>query len=269
VALAALAFATQAWAEDTLRLALPNNSDTQTTLDLKATEDDLDAELHDIARGGRGGGGRGGVGRGGRGGFGRGGIGRGGVRGGFRGRGFGFGGRGFGFRGRGFGFRGRGFGFGGWGSGFGGWGYGGYGGYYGGYYPYYSDYYYAPPVYGVYSAYPCSGTIVSSSTTLSTPLPPVVGTPVPSGGQPGIPAPAPKPAPGTYPYDGGPKAPIPMPRVDETKVPARPRGPALADEVFVSLEQQSKWNYPAYGEKPTRGTGSSPLRSTVITGKSR
>src|SRR4051794_6375357 len=68
------------------------------------------------------------------------------------------------------------------------------------------------------------------------------------------------PAPdGTYPYDGGPKAPIPMPKEDAAAprlLPLRITSPAT--ERFVSLQLSSpvatkgKWVYPAYGEQPRR-----------------
>jgi hypothetical protein len=65
---------------------------------------------------------------------------------------------------------------------------------------------------------------------------------------------------GTYPYDGGPMAPVPMPRPDES--PARALPPRItspgATERVVSLQLSSpvankgKWIYPAYGEEPRR-----------------
>jgi hypothetical protein len=273
LALAALAL--PARAEDTLRLSLPG-SDKAQTLDLKATEADLAADTLTVARG-----------RGGRGG------GRGFARGrGFRGRGF----RGRAFRGRGF--RGRAFArrpfirgrafvrspffgrafvrrpffgrafvrspffgrafvrrpfFGrafiwrpSFGSGF----------FWGGFYP---SYYWYPGVYDDWSdyyTYPTSGAVSTvPSTTLGI-------TPVPSGGSPPAPsAPAPEDsAPGTYPYDGGPRTPVPMPKADEANNRLQlPRRPALLDEVLVSFqENKGKWNYPAYGEKATRS--GSPVR---------
>jgi len=253
LALAGLAFATPARAEDTLRLSLPG-SDKASTLDLKATDADLDAEVLDIARG-RAGGGRAGV-RG-RGFAGRGRIGGRGFRGAFFRPGFGRGGfRGVGFRGRGFGFRGVGFR-----------GFAYYPRYYGGfYYGGAPGIYYSAPVGYSYGYAPCSGTVISSgpATTLRM-------APVPSNGGPVVPS-TPTPGKSTYPYDGGPKTPVPMPKADEAKQVPLPRTPALLEDVLVSLQGQAqggKWNYPAYGEKPTRtGTGSA-TPSTGISGNFR
>src|SRR5947209_1908514 len=58
-ALAALALTSPAQADDTLRLALPGSTDAD-TLNLKATESDLDADTLTVARGGYRGGFRGG-----------------------------------------------------------------------------------------------------------------------------------------------------------------------------------------------------------------
>jgi len=68
----------------------------------------------------------------------------------------------------------------------------------------------------------------------------------------------------TYPYDGGPTAPVPMPQGEDkpTLVPPHRAAPA---ETFVSYpskptqvkkteeKKTGKWNFPAYGEKPSRG----------------
>ncbi len=253
--LAMLALASPAQAQDTHRLALPASTDA-TTHNLKATDADLNADTINVARGGgRGGGGRG---VGGRGIGGRGvGIRGGGFRGGFAG-GRGFGGRGFG--GRGFGFGGRGFGGRGWGYGGRGWGYGGYG--YGGYYPWwglgsywwpgygygYDPYYYPSAYYGypsyysypIYSYYPASlSTVIPSMPPAGTSLytnPPPAAQP-PSGS-------------GTFEYDGGPRLPVPMPPGEE-KLTQFPNHPTLVSDLAVSAKS-GKWNYPAYGEKPTR-----------------
>jgi hypothetical protein len=52
---------------------------------------------------------------------------------------------------------------------------------------------------------------------------------------------------GTYPYDGGPMLPAPLPRAD-----VGPRStPAKADGSVVTLGlRPTKLSYPAYGEKP-------------------
>jgi hypothetical protein len=81
-----------------------------------------------------------------------------------------------------------------------------------------------------------------------------------------LPSPAPRVMPRadeTFPYDGGPKNPIPMPSLspeDEARPSVIPRHRLEPDETLVSLKpkqaeekKSGKWNYPAYGEKPTRG----------------
>lgn len=205
-------------------------------------------------------------------------------------RGFGFGGyRGFGFGGyRGFGFGGyRGFGYGGFyrpyyglGMGYGmglgyglgrfglGYGYGGYGlglgyglgrfglgyglgrfglGYgYGGYYPGFG-YGYGISYGGMYPGFgyggffgPCAGASAGVYTLA-----------LPAGAEP---APPQVPSDGTYPYDGGPKAPASEPetapapkRIQQRTVPLEGRS--------VSLPKSGgKWTYPAYGETARRGS---------------
>jgi hypothetical protein len=92
--------------------------------------------------------------------------------------------------------------------------------------------------------------------------------------QPGVPGPAaPSVDDGTFPYDGGPRQPIPMPgpRVEpEESVPAPDLNPPAsrkptpspsglkASERYVSLpgeKKTGKWQYPAYGEQPRRSAG--------------
>jgi hypothetical protein len=261
LALAGLALATPARAEDTLRLALPA-SDEAATLDLNDMDEDFDADTIAVARG-----------RGGRGG------GRGVARGGFRGRGF----AGRGFRGGfhrarfarfprvarfgrfgrfpvrvGFGrrffaprFRSRVFISPRWS--------------FWGFYPRV----YSPSVYWFY--YPTASswaTYPISETVASTPL---YMDPVPSGQAPVMPStPAPpKAGTNTFPYDGGPRAPVPMPTPDEAAVqPPLKRVPMLLEDFLVSMSPNgAKWNYPAYGEKPTRGSPAVP--SAVISTNDR
>jgi hypothetical protein len=244
--LAGLAFAGSARAEDTVLLNLPGPADQATTFDLKATDADLDPYIIDVARGGRGGG-RAGF----RGGF-RGGFRAGHFRGGFRGVGW----RGWGWRGRGWGVGWRGWGVGwrgrGWGVGLGWPGYRYYPRYwYGAYYP--QVYYPYPVAYG-YS--PCVVTTAVPATTLRV---------VPSPGREVIPSQQGQ-GPGTFPYDGGPKSPVPMPKIEETKHNT-PHAPQLIDDVLVSVPGKSgKWNFPAYGETPKRSGG---LKSSVISTKTR
>jgi len=146
--------------------------------------------------------------------------------------------------------------------------YGGYGyssgAYYGGYgYSYAYPYYYAPcSLPGVLPAMPPVVTLQSTpsigpdySPSLSTPgtvIPPASGT-----------LPAPKE--GTFPYDGGPKETVPMPRVDDDGPTLKPSTTIRpADERMVSfpppdisattagVSPKGKWAYPAYGEEPRR-----------------
>jgi len=155
--------------------------------------------------------------------------------------------------------------------------YGGYGGYYGGDYCYPGVSYYSYSTYSTPLYYnPCSLPSPAPAVTLrvlpTTPsyqgtiVPGTVapGTAVPSEGTivPGTPT-----NPGTYPYDGGPKAPVPMPRIEDSPAPpADDNGSAIrpANERLVSLPipdlsaanvsgtGKGKWAYPAYGEKPQR-----------------
>jgi hypothetical protein len=65
-------------------------------------------------------------------------------------------------------------------------------------------------------------------------------------------APAMPPADTTYPYDGGPALPVPMPKVQPNPTQVPP--PVPADGRVVSLPKKSsgKWAYPAYGEQAKR-----------------
>jgi len=153
--------------------------------------------------------------------------------------------------------------------------------YYGGYAPAYG--------YGVsygYGYYPCSYSlglpvVTSISTLRINPAPPLndsapfddsaiaPATPLPGGvevlpSKPSTPPSATLPAPrleGTYPYDGGPKSPIPMPRIDSEPMMRPSLEIRPATERLVSLElpaaersapAKGKWAYPAYGEAPQR-----------------
>jgi len=276
-------------ADDVIRLALPNKS--ADVLTLGATASDLDADVLNVAR--YGGGYRGGsVGyRGGYyGGYRGGSVGyRGGYYGGYRGGYVGYrGGYYGGYRGGYYGgYRGY---YGGYRYGYGYRGYG-YGGYYPSYgYAYYPSYSYYYPSYSYYypsysysypdysygygsddsSYYPSS---LSSRVVIVRPSAPVTSYPQPQPqAQPRLetlPNPSPSPAPqqmpradeDTFPYDGGPKNPVPVPQSSEdarpTVIPYRTLRPK---ETLVSLKPKGeektsgKWNYPAYGEKPTRGS---------------
>jgi len=160
-------------------------------------------------------------------------------------------------------------------------------GYYGGYrsfYPraYYGGFGYYPGYYSSYSyAYPYYYAPCSLPSTIPT-MPPVVtlqatpsvtesdyspslttpGTVIPPAS--GI-LPAPKADSGTFPYDGGPKEAVPMPRIDDDGPTLKPSTTIRpADERLVSFLQpdisaqtagaapKGKWAYPAYGEQPRR-----------------
>jgi hypothetical protein len=132
-------------------------------------------------------------------------------------------------------------------------------------------YYYAPPVY-CYSPPPV---YIYSTPAYASPISLGVETYSAPGGaatysvtRPGAggpeqvqpPLPRDGSAPGTFPYDGGPDNPVPMPQADPTKVPRLFHMVPL-DELRVSLPAQpaqtkdagrGKYVYPAYGEEPRR-----------------
>jgi len=226
-------------AGDNVRLSMPGSVDAP-TLNLKATNADLDTDTEAA--------------------YWRGGY-YGGYRGGFSGgyRGYGYGGyRGYGYGGyRGYGYGGyRGYGYGGYrGYGYGGYrgyGYGGYGGYgYGGYGYYRPRYYggYYGGYYGI-SYYPIAVVCTDSTPRIleTAPATPYQTLPTPTPATPDLPDPV-KPN-GTFEYDGGPKEPVPMPRAMEVPV----RRPLIVDELMVSQPstKSGKLVYPAYGEKVQR-----------------
>jgi len=264
---AGFALTPAAHAGDTYRLDLPQSA-TTSTLDLRGIDSDDDLIATRYYRGGF----------------------HGGFSGGYHGHGYGgYRGAGFvGYRGYGYGgYRGAGF------VGYRGYGYGGYRGYYAPYYggfaysgfyrPYYAPRvfygasYYVPPTYS-FGYWPCSDTEVVPS------MPPAISlgiTPTPSLQGRIVPAPEaynppqvtnplpvlPEPAaqPGTFPYDGGPKAPVPMPPATDPAPAKRPAGDIRpSDERFVSfptptisaqtagVTAKGTWAYPTYGEVPTR-----------------
>jgi hypothetical protein len=70
-----------------------------------------------------------------------------------------------------------------------------------------------------------------------------------------LPAPRPvAPAPGTYPYDGGPRMPVPMPKTDPTPTTAPPASVPLEGRSASLQAKPAKLSYLAYGEKPARST---------------
>jgi hypothetical protein len=198
---------------------------------------------------------------------------RGGYYGGYRGYAYG------GYRGFGYGYGGyRGYGY----------GYGGYRGYYGGYrgygYGYYRPYYYSNYSYGYYPSYSygyggyygCGLSDDVSANTYALCYPGqarrvVVIRPFQiqtyrqesyPQTQPQQQIPAMPRADDTFPYDGGPKVPVPMPLEEETKPQSQkpnilPYDKLYPNEQFVSSKSKTskatgKWNFPAYGEKATR-----------------
>lgn len=188
----------------------------------------------------------------------------------------------YGFRGGFVGYRGgvwgghRGWGWGGhrgWGwAGHRGWGWGGFhpvyrgfhGGYFGpryvgGLYTYYPSFYSSPvyysyPVYSTYYYSPCALVTAAPTTTLQYRIVPSTPAPAPSTPTPADPAPPMPNADGTYPYNGGPAAPVPMPRGGDEAM-TLPRVPTPVVDRWVSLKAEpvtGKYIYPAYGETPRR-----------------
>ncbi len=281
LAMAALALTSSARAEDTIRLSLPGSPDA-TTRNLKATQADLRSDTLAMARG------RGGAARGGRAVASRSrGVAVRSTRGvavrSTRGvavrstRGVAYrGGRAVAYRGgRGVAYRG---GYYGGYRGYRGAYYGGYRGYvyprynYGGlyypsYYGYYPRYYY-PRVYYSYPIYSYPAYSYYYPTALTTGIPRM---PLATSSQNILPAPSTTDqptTPGTFPYDGGPRAPLPVPDGEETRI-QQPQRPALVNDLVVSAKTPGgKWHYPAYGEKPTRSP-LYPIQPAVIAGNIR
>jgi hypothetical protein len=256
-------------AGDTFRLGLDQKDAPTLTL---GGADASDADTYEVGRGGGGGHGGGGRGGGGFHGGGRGGgyhaayRGGGGYRGGYGRGGYGYGRGGYGYGRGGYGY-GRGW-YGGYGRGwYGGYGRGWYGGYgngwyggwgwpyyYGGYgYPYgwgYSSYwpYYSGSPY--YSAYYSPSYVYPSTTVVAPPVglsgAPVDAQTLPDPSLETAPFPGAVPPAGTFPYDGGPRNPPPMPRAE----PAPMGAPAVvpSDGRAVSLPLKAKYSYLAYGE---------------------
>jgi hypothetical protein len=128
--------------------------------------------------------------------------------------------------------------------------------------PYYPAYYVAPPAYyypaPLYFYYPVglNGTIGSATS-------PAILRSGPSGVE-NLPLPTPvpgQPAPGTYPYDGGPANPVP-PAKPENK-PPNATMPLEGRTVSVPAPATSKYTYPAYGEERTP-SNSPPDRTILI-----
>jgi hypothetical protein len=86
-----------------------------------------------------------------------------------------------------------------------------------------------------------------------------------------IPPPRPRmpaPAEGTYPYDGGPANPVPMPQA-QPPAPNRAAPPTtLPEGRAVSLQSKTpKYKYAAYGEKPSRPAATADQTLAVKTSK--
>lgn len=178
-------------------------------------------------------------------------------------------GGGWGHRGwGGYGYRGwGGYGYRSWG--WGGWGYRPYwGGYWGGYRPYYYSYapsyyypytYYYPGAYSYYySPWGCSYTLPTVSLSIGSVSaaisanPPAVDLNIKPRVLPKAPANSitpPQPD-GTYPYDGGPQNPVPMPPKTEPSPTKQPTPSVPLEGRLVSLPKSGPFVYPAYGEKP-------------------
>jgi len=129
-------------------------------------------------------------------------------------------------------------------------------------YPYYSGGY---SCYPSYSYYPIATDLSLPSATFSLRINPLVprivaqplsGTQVPLNQAPlGDPVPYPTPglmppADGTYDYDGGPRLPVPMPKVEPAPTRSQPPVPLDGRPVSLPRRTQPKYNFPAYGEQP-------------------
>jgi hypothetical protein len=121
--------------------------------------------------------------------------------------------------------------------GYGNYGYGNYGygyGYPGSYYSYYTPAYYCP----------IDGTLAPSYSleysVPSTTLPPTPTTPP-------VERPMPKADEQTFPYDGGPRSPVPMPTPDAAPKPAPNKVPVEGTPVSLP-DSRAGFTYPAYGE---------------------
>jgi hypothetical protein len=157
--------------------------------------------------------------------------------------------------------------------GYGGYGYGGYGGYspsyYGSYYqPYYystpSVYYYSAPSYSI-DPYLCpSGGASARVLSLSITVAPttrrriveIVAAPT-----------SVQPDDQTFPYDGGPRTPAPMPKAEPMPDAQPSAAPVDGHSVSLPAKVASKLVYPAYGEQTTlQGTPRLQERGILVKG---
>jgi hypothetical protein len=106
---------------------------------------------------------------------------------------------------------------------------------------------------------PESRLVVPPGTT----VPPGTGTPLPRPLPPET-LPKPKPSDGTFPYDGGPRDPVPTPPIEEGPSQAVPSFVIRPADRLVSLSESrpasgtGKWTFPAYGEEARRAPKSKP-----------
>jgi hypothetical protein len=131
-------------------------------------------------------------------------------------------------------------------------------GFYGGFYAYrpsfvysyggYSSFYYYPS----YSCYPISQTVTTVTPSVALSIRPATPIMPPADAPPSQLQTLPRPMPedGTYPYDGGPRAPVPMPKADPTKGAPQKTVPLEGRPVSLPAEKPvAKYVYRAYGEK--------------------
>jgi hypothetical protein len=124
--------------------------------------------------------------------------------------------------------------------------------YYPGYYGY-STYYYYPS----YSCYPISQPVVTVTPSIALNIRPATPIMPPADAPPAQLQTLPRPVPavpndGTYPYDGGPRVPVPMPQVEPAPAKTAPRPTVPLEGRPVSLPAEKtvkKYVYRAYGEK--------------------
>jgi hypothetical protein len=69
----------------------------------------------------------------------------------------------------------------------------------------------------------------------------------------------------TFPYDGGPEDPVPMPKTEPAPTSKPPaRGKAEGQVVSLRAAKPSKYRYPAYGERPGRTSFADDRTTTVV-----
>lgn len=106
-------------------------------------------------------------------------------------------------------------------------------------------YYYSPPVYSYYYC-PVNTTVEDVPPSLRVPFQPQAN---PRPEPPVAPSRPMQPADGTFPYDGGPAKPAPMPGAEPAR---RNSSPDSARERIVSIPPAKKYTYAAYGDQKTK-----------------